>query len=83
MNDSFTGITEIMCPYCEETHELEVQNRIVEALYKGVKVSYNEAYYLCDKTDSEFAPDVIHDRNLFNLHRSYAALTKSEAQNKP
>ncbi len=59
------------CPFCDETHQVEVKSRITTALVKKESIKYNQTYFYCPIEDDEFVPSKIMDENLLKARDSY------------
>lgn len=73
--DNLLKIEEISCPICNEVHNIEIRERLSQAIVNNEIVSYEEIYYLCTRTsdeeENEFVPAKVLDENLLRAKEAY------------
>ncbi|MEK4701971.1 type II TA system antitoxin MqsA family protein [Solibacillus sp. FSL R7-0668] len=67
MNNSL----EFLCPFCNESHEIQVLNKPTQALINGMAVQYEETTYYCEKEQEFFVPKAILKNNLLAARDAY------------
>ena len=64
----------IECPLCEQKHEIRKMKRVAMMEIKGVEVSFDEVYFVCENFvdgENEFVDAKIMDSNLLNARNAY------------
>ena len=61
------------CPICGKNHEVELKERKAITIIKGLKVEYDEKYYICPDSegDNEFTTGSMENENLLNARNAY------------
>lgn len=65
---------QMLCPLCDEVHEIEERSCIASTIIKGEKIDYEETYYFCcnsDDNENKFATGKMENDNLLNARNAY------------
>ena len=70
-NDLLIKEAQYECPFCDESHTVELRKRLIQSLVKNEPVEYEQVYYYCPIEDEEFVPSKIMDENLLRARDEY------------
>ena len=62
------------CPICDQAHEIEERETLIQAKIKGEIITYKEKYYYCknaDPDEREFVPTKMANKNLLAARDAY------------